>query len=199
MCRVSVVVSILLSLVACEKAQEKVDKGVSLELAKERKSNIGGVSYRLYFSIPKEREEPIMAESEIFFELSELTPIVLDFKETEDKILAVTSGGKRVPYTFKNEHIIIQPEHLKEGRNELNIQFIAGESSLNRSEDLMYTLLVPDRCRTLMPCFDQPDIKARFKLTLKIPAGWQAIANGEIFGWNISMIINFTSSGRRNL
>ena len=105
-CRVSVVVSILLSLVACEKAQEKVDKGVSLELAKERKSNIGGVSYRLYFSIPKEREEPIMAESEIFFELSELTPIVLDFKETEDKILAVTSGGKRVPYTFKNEHII---------------------------------------------------------------------------------------------
>ena len=120
-----------------------------------------------------------MAESEIFFELSELTPIVLDFKETEDKILAVTSGGKRVPYTFKNEHIIIQPEHLKEGRNEFNIQFIAGESSLNRSEDLMYTLLVPDRCRTLMPCFDQPDIKARFKLTLKIPAGWQAIANGE--------------------
>lgn len=178
-CRVSVVVSILLSLVACEKAQEKVDKGVSFELAKERKSNIGGVSYRLYFSIPKEREEPIMAESEIFFELSELTPVVLDFKETEDKILAVTSGGKRVPYTFKNEHIIIQPEHLKEGRNELNIQFIAGESSLNRSEDLMYTLLVPDRCRTLMPCFDQPDIKARFKLTLKIPAGWQAIANGE--------------------
>lgn len=179
MCRVTVVMALLLSLVACEKEQSKVDKGVSLELAKERKSNIGGVSYRLYFSVPKEEGEPIMAESEIFFELSELTPIVLDFKEAEDKILSVLSGGKKVPYTFKNEHIIIQPEHLREGRNELTIQFIAGESSLNRSEDLMYTLLVPDRCRTLMPCFDQPDIKARFKLTLKIPSGWQAIANGE--------------------
>ena len=179
MCRVSVVVSLLLSLVACNKVQDKVEKGVSLELAKERKSNIGGVSYRLYFSIPKEKNEAIMAESEIFFELSELAPVVLDFKAEEGKVLSVTSGGKKVPYTFKNEHIIIQPEHLKEGRNELTIQFIAGESSLNRSEDMMYTLLVPDRCRTLMPCFDQPDIKARFKLTLKIPAGWKAIGNGE--------------------
>ena len=119
MCRVSIVVSLLLSLVACNKVQDKVEKGVSLELAKERKSNIGGVSYRLYFSIPREKNEAIMAESEIFFELSELAPVVLDFKEEEGKVLSVTSGGKKVPYTFKNEHIIIQPEYLKEGRNEL--------------------------------------------------------------------------------
>lgn len=50
---------------------------------------------------------------------------------------------------------------------------------MNRSDDMLYTLLVPDRCRTLMPCFDQPDIKARFKLTLKIPSRWRAVANGE--------------------
>lgn len=69
--------------------------------------------------------------------------------------------GKKIPYTFKNEHIIIQPEYLRKGRNELVIQFKAGESSLNRSDDMLYTLLVPDRCRTLMPCFEQPEHKGR--------------------------------------
>ena len=180
MCRVLVVISLLLSLVSCEKEQDKVEDGVSLELAKERKANIGGVTYKLYFSIPADRSEAIMAESTIFFELFDLVPVILDFKEAKENILAVTSSdGRKVPYTFKNEHIIIQPEHLKKGRNELVIQFKAGESSLNRSDDMLYTLLVPDRCRTLMPCFDQPDIKARFKLTLKIPSRWRAVANGE--------------------
>lgn len=179
-CRVLVVISLLLSLVSCEKEQDKVEDGVSLELAKERKANIGGVTYKLYFSIPADRSEAIMAESTIFFELFDLVPVILDFKEAKENILAVTSSdGRKVPYTFKNEHIIIQPEHLKKGRNELVIQFKAGESSLNRSDDMLYTLLVPDRCRTLMPCFDQPDIKARFKLTLKIPSRWRAVANGE--------------------
>ena len=159
-CRVLVVISLLLSLVSCEKEQDKVEDGVSLELAKERKANIGGVTYKLYFSIPAEKSEAIMAESTIFFELFDLVPVILDFKEAKENILAVTSSdGRKIPYTFKNEHIIIQPEHLKKGRNELVIQFKA-ESSLNRSDDMLYTLLVPDRCRTLMPCFDQPDIKA---------------------------------------
>jgi len=178
-CRVFAVISLLLVLVACEKEQDKVDKGVSRELAKERKTNIGGVSYKLYFSIPMERSEAIMAESVISFELLNLIPVVLDFKEAKENIISVTSDGKKIPYTFKNEHIIIQPENFKKGRNELVIQFKAGESSLNRSEDMLYTLLVPDRCRTLMPCFDQPDIKARFKLSLKIPSRWRAVANGE--------------------
>lgn len=178
--RLLVIALLLLSLVACENKQNKVEKGVSQELAKERKANIGGVSYKLNFSIPIEKGEIITAESEIFFELLELSPVVLDFKASREQILSITSNGGKVPYAFKNEHIIIQPKHLKKGRNELTIQFKAGESSLNRSEDLMYTLLVPDRCRTLMPCFDQPDIKARFKLSLKIPARWRAIANGEL-------------------
>ena len=56
-CRVLVVISLLLSLVSCEKEQDKVEDGVSLELAKERKANIGGVTYKLYFSIPADRSD----------------------------------------------------------------------------------------------------------------------------------------------
>ena len=91
-CRVLVVISLLLSLVSCEKEQDKVEDGVSLELAKERKANIGGVTYKLYFSIPADRSEAIMAESTIFFELFDLIPVILDFKEAKENILAVTSS-----------------------------------------------------------------------------------------------------------
>ena len=82
-CRVFVVISLLLGLVSCKKEQDKVEDGVSLELAKERKANIGGVTYKLYFSIPADRSEAIMAESTIFFELFDLVPVILDFKEAK--------------------------------------------------------------------------------------------------------------------
>jgi aminopeptidase N len=31
----------------------------------------------------------------------------------------------------------------------------------------------------VFPCFDQPDLKARYTLSLDVPAGWQTVANGE--------------------
>jgi len=39
-------------------------------------------------------------------------------------------------------------------------------------------LFVPARARLAFPCFDQPDIKARYALTLDVPAGWEAVSNG---------------------
>ena len=41
----------------------------------------------------------------------------------------------------------------------------------------MYPLFVPARARLAFPCFDQPDIKARYALTLDVPAGWAAVSN----------------------
>ena len=61
----------LLLLLACERESSDVEKGVSKVLAQWRKSNIGGVTYNLYFSIPKKRGEDIYAESQITFEMLE--------------------------------------------------------------------------------------------------------------------------------
>lgn len=154
-------------------------KGVPRELAEERKATIGGVTYNLYFSVPTEKKEAVVGESQISFELLKSVPVVLDFKAEKKNILSVSTADGEIPYEFKNEHIIIRPKYLREGRNVLHIQFLAGDDALNRNEDFLYTLLVPDRCRILMPCFDQPDIKACFKLRLKVPSGWKAIANSE--------------------
>jgi aminopeptidase N len=39
---------------------------------------------------------------------------------------------------------------------------------------------VPDRARTVVPVFDQPDLKARFTLSLGVPSTWQAVGNGPL-------------------
>lgn len=163
---------------SCRHRFNDEEKGVSLSLAQERKANIGGVSYNLYFSVPTEREEAIRGESQITFEMLKQAPLVLDFKADKESVQAVYANGEEVPYDFENEHIVIREKYLREGRNSVFIRFTAGEGALNRGEDLLYTLHVPDRCRVLMPCFDQPDIKARFKLMLKVPVTWRAVANG---------------------
>src|SRR5690606_34606436 len=79
-----------------------------------------------------------------------------------------------------NEHIIVPAKYIKEGENTINIEFEAGSGALNRNKDYMYALFVPDRARTAFPCFDQPDMKAVYELSLTIPASWEAMSNADI-------------------
>lgn len=55
-----------------------------------------------------------------------------------------------------------------------------GIFSLNRNGEYLYTLFVPDRASTAFPCFDQPDIKGRFTLTLDIPSSYRAMSNNPV-------------------
>lgn len=68
----------------------------------------------------------------------------------------------------------------RSGENTVEITFTAGDQSLNRNDSFLYTLLVPERARTLFPCFDQPDMKALYTLSLEVPADWKAVSNTYI-------------------
>ncbi|MEL6560776.1 MAG: M1 family aminopeptidase [Bacteroidota bacterium] len=168
---------------ACEQQQTEltiVEKGVSLQLATERKQKISDVVYKLFFEIPEDKAEPIPATLSLSFKLSDSSqPLVLDFKEKKENLNSISIGETSVPYDFTNEHVIINPENLKAGVNQLDFSFTAGDLSLNRNDDFLYTLLVPDRARTLFPVFDQPNIKAKYALTLSIPQNWEAVSNGK--------------------
>jgi aminopeptidase N len=72
------------------------------------------------------------------------------------------------------------------------VAFTAGDQSLNRNEDYLYTLFVPDRASTAFPCFDQPDLKALFSLNLEIPSNWTAVTN-------YSLIATETKSERKTM
>lgn len=60
----------------------------------------------------------------------------------------------------------------------MTIEFTANDQSLNRRDEFLYTLLVPDRARTLFPCFDQPDMKSLFTLSLEVPSSCRRSPTG---------------------
>ncbi|HYW95775.1 MAG TPA: M1 family aminopeptidase [Bacteroidales bacterium] len=156
-------------------------KGVSKELARERKAVTGDVEYSLNFTIPASVEERIKGENLISISLRQVPQqVVFDFKGSPEDIRQVTMAGKPVKWQFASEHIVLPGKYFSKGPNEVNIDFLAGDMSLNRNADYMYTLFVPDRARTAFPCFDQPDLKAVFRLSLSIPPDWVACANGPV-------------------
>ena len=46
-------------------------------------------------------------------------------------------------------------------------------------EEYLYTNFEPYEAHRLFPCFDQPDIKATYELTVTAPPEWEVIANGR--------------------
>lgn len=157
------------------------EAGVSRSLAEYRKAVLTGVSYQLEFDIPKSRTDRIAASEVLTFQLSaNINALQLDFREEASKIKSVSINDKNIAIQHKSEHLIVPGEHLVKGKNKVEINFEAGEGALNRNADYLYTLFVPDRARTVFPCFDQPDLKATYNLTVKIPAEWKAIANAKL-------------------
>jgi len=165
----------------CQSKTSIISSGVSWELAQYRKATISDVCYKLNFDIPKDKIKPITVEEFIHFKLSDLTnDVVLDFRQPADYIRSVSVKGKAVPYKLVNEHILIEASYFSKGENAIFISFRAGDMSLNRNDEFLYTLFVPDRASTAIPCFDQPNLKGRYSLTLSVPTDWTAIANGPI-------------------
>lgn len=175
---------VLSGLFACSAVkQEEADlsqPGVSLELARFRKEHFSQVRYHLFFSIPESRDEAIRGEVELLLRLDEKQPLVIDFRGEPEQVTSVALNGEDIPYEVKDEHIIIGSDRVAVGENRVAIAFTPADQSLNRRDEFLYTLLVPDRARTVFPCFDQPDMKSLFTLTLEVPSSWQAVANGAI-------------------
>ncbi|KFF16329.1 M1 family metallopeptidase [Flavobacterium hydatis] len=158
-----------------------LEKGVSEELAIFRKQQLSEVNYGLSFVIPDKKDQEIAANLVVGFKLSDLSrPVYLDFNEKSQNLKSVLVNGKNVAIVHDKEHVVISEKNLVIGNNKVEISFIAGDLSLNRNDDFLYTLLVPDRASTLFPCFDQPDIKATYELTLTVPKVWAVLAGAPV-------------------
>jgi aminopeptidase N len=175
------IVMIIMSQCAKETQGPEIVAGTSLALARERKANVSDVRYDLSLSVPEAKSDSITGDITATFTLQNNSgPLQLDFNAPPSNLLDVTVNGVATPSDWQNEHVLIDNTYLKTGVNSIRIKFIAGEAALNRNNDYLYALFVPARAATCFPVFDQPDIKAIYKLTLNIPAGWQAMSNGSI-------------------
>ncbi|HEX8031825.1 MAG TPA: M1 family aminopeptidase, partial [Vicinamibacterales bacterium] len=155
------------------------ESGVPLDVATRRAAAISGLRYDLSLSIPDQLSSPLTGSTAIRFEYKDASaPLVIDFETSREHVKSVEANGKPVPVTYGNGHIIIPAASLVSGANTIRIAFDAGDASLNRSNDFLYTLFVPARARLAFPVFDQPDMKGRWTVTLEHPAKWQSAANG---------------------
>ncbi|MFI1773025.1 M1 family aminopeptidase [Thalassobellus citreus] len=174
----------LFFMVSCHTKQKQstlLSPGISLELAEYRKQQVSNVVYNLSFKIPEVKTERISSQLDLNLEISNLEqPLYLDFNEDGSHIKNVLVNEEQITVSHQQEHFIINPEYLKLGSNKINIEFDAGELSLNRNDAYLYTLLVPDRASTLFPCFDQPNIKANYVLDITAPKDWKVLCGSHL-------------------
>jgi aminopeptidase N len=156
------------------------DPGVSEALARDRAARISDLRYKLSFTVPPNRDEAITGRADVGFTLTGASAaLAIDFNPSRARSLhAVSANGRPIDVLEINEHIVIPAGALHEGHNDLRFDFDAGDAPLNRNDDFLYTIFVPARAHEAFPCFDQPDLKARWTLSLDVPAGWETVANG---------------------
>ena len=179
-CLGALTLCVLASVMSCGRPQRLSDPepGVALSLAIERARVIRDLRYELGFDLPSSAEAPVTGHVTIRFGLADRIPVALDFTPGREALTSVRVGGRRSSYRAIEDHLIIPADELVVGENVVDIAFRAGDAALNRNPDFLYTLFVPARAHLTFPCFDQPDLKAKFSLTLTMPSDWQAAANG---------------------
>jgi aminopeptidase N len=91
-------------------------------------------------------------------------------------------------YHESNEHLILS-DGVRQGENVIKLDFtspvLASGSAITRYVDkedgseYLYSLFVPSDASTAFPVFDQPDLKARFTLSVSHPGDWNVVSNGK--------------------
>lgn len=173
------------------------EPGVSLQLAQQRAKALQHIRYSIHLRVPAEVKTPIAGGEVIYFDcLDNSDPLQIDFKASADQLGEIRVNGQKIPPRFEQEHLIVEPRYLQKGQDSVQIRFIAGNRPVNRNSEYVYTLLVPDRARALFPCFDQPDLKAQFTLSLDLPLDWKAVTNAPL--QDSSLQDNSTNTGMGN-
>jgi aminopeptidase N len=179
-------------------------EGIPRDLARLRAQQLKDVRYRLSFSItPKANfidgheelrfvqnadlhpNKPTPSSVGIPADDRGILPEWLDFRE--GTISSLTVNGQPASTEIQNGHVELPAELLKLDENVVVIDFKApvapAGKAFTRFEDkddgseYIYTLFVPIDAEMAFPCFDQPDLKARFTLSVNAPEDWTVISN----------------------
>lgn len=161
-------------------------EGIHRELAARRASKLRRVEYQIEFELSEGMSEARGSLRLLFHCSRSDEDLVLDWGGDPLQKLAINGrpieGARRV-----HNHIVIPAALVITGRNTITTDFRAkvakSGSPLTSYRDqadgkhYYYTLVVPADCHRVIPCFDQPNLKARFGLELTIPESWNAVAN----------------------
>jgi aminopeptidase N len=164
--------------------------GIPRDLARFRAQQLKDVRYQLSFTVTP-KADFVSGHEELRFVQNPddrgILPEWLDFRE--GSISSLTVNGQAASTEIQNGHVELPAKLLKLDENVVVIDFkapiaLAGKA-ITRFEDkddgseYIYTLFVPMDADMAFPCFDQPDLKARFRLTVTAPQDWVVISNTQ--------------------
>ena len=162
----------------------RLDPGVSQELARWRTRQYRDLRYAIELRLD-ERKETVAGQLDLRVALARRADLILDWRGAPVRALRV--NGKPAKARHANQHLVIARAALKTGENRVQLVFSAplavSGAALTRYRDredgsnYVYSLFVPADASSVFPCFDQPDLKARFSLELRMPQGWRAVSN----------------------
>src|SRR5581483_3217425 len=158
--------------------------GIPRQLAQQRAGQISDIRYHLAFRLVPHAGTTVGHE-EATFQLESAVPLLIDFRGGTVSSLHV--NGVAVDAGNENGHIALPVGSLHAGENRLSVDFAAPMAPAGRAiiryedkddgSEYIYTLFVPMDASMAFPCFDQPDLKARFTLALTAPADWTVLSN----------------------
>ncbi len=193
------------------KDQALAVEGVSRELARRRAERISDLRYRLSLELAPGAAR-IKGRVEIGLKLNDASdPVIVDFRDLDEQGRVIEGAISNVAVNDRivgdrkqtGGHIVLPARHFRIGQNTIAMDFETGVAAANRpiiryqdrddGSEYVYTLLVPMDASLAFPCFDQPDLKARFTFTVAVPSAWTIVANtreqtvardGAISRWN---------------
>lgn len=153
-----------------------------------RAHHIKDVKYNLHISLLKGKS--YFGLVRIHFEIKSLPDQSL-FLDYTGKVGRLVINDKEIPFEFYQPDLEVQNriylENLALGSNSVEVSFMSDYSSnglgfhkfTDKSDGntYVYTKFEPDHCKEVIPSFDQPDLKATFKLQVLVPEKWEAISN----------------------
>ncbi|HEX2781712.1 MAG TPA: M1 family aminopeptidase [Gemmatimonadaceae bacterium] len=181
------VLSLLLAAGVRAGADSLTAPGISRELATYRASRVHDVRYALDLDLTA--RDTARGHVAIRFRRTGTGDAIVDFRGLALGT-AVVNGRVAEGVAANGAHVRVPARLLVAGYNTLDLDFAAAIAPAGASiirfhdsgdgADYLYTLLVPADANALFPCFDQPDLKARVSLALKVPARWTAVGNGAV-------------------
>lgn len=161
--------------------------GVSRDLARSRAAQISEVHYRLSLKLAPDSDS-LPGREELTFHLAVAVPVILDYRD--GTVSDVTVNGAPVEPQRLDGHLIFPARYFSAGPNTIALDFVSGIATAGRAvtryqdrddgAQYIYSLFVPMDASQAFPCFDQPDLKARFNLDVTAPANWTVISNARV-------------------
>lgn len=161
--------------------------GIPHSLAQERAARLSDLRYAIHFTLPA-HATTIAGHEVLTFDNAALGPLLLDFRE--GIVSAVAVNGHAVSSKVEDGHIELPASALLSGRNKVMLDFVSPVASAGKAitrfadrddgSEYFYSLFVPMDASMAFPCFDQPDLKGRFRLQLTAPSDLTIIANTSL-------------------